>query len=238
MRRPAVAGIDGCRGGWVVVTVLLGDRGGSRDACDVADVRAVTDLSDVVADLESGRLAAAAIDIPIGLPARGPRAADVEARRRLGPRRSSVFPAPVRPILAARDYEDACALSRAVCGKAISKQLFNILGKIREVDALQSPSLQDRLFEMSPELSFATLAGGPMANSKSTAAGRVERLRALAGEFVGVAPLVAHPPLGARGDDVLDAFVGAWTARRFQAGAHVRIGVGVDERGLRMEMIA
>ena len=35
-------------------------------------VDVVTDLSDVFSDLESGRLAAAAIDIPIGLPAPAP----------------------------------------------------------------------------------------------------------------------------------------------------------------------
>jgi hypothetical protein len=63
----------------------------------------------------------------------------VEADRwRIQKRASSVFPAPVRPVLAASSWEDACARSRASApkGKAISKQTFHILQKIKEVDDL------------------------------------------------------------------------------------------------------
>jgi predicted RNase H-like nuclease len=53
-------------------------------------------------------------------------------------RGSSVFPAPVRSALTADSWADACALSRASAlqGKAISKQTFAILPKIREIDNL------------------------------------------------------------------------------------------------------
>ena len=180
----------------------------------------------------------AAIDIPIGLAPDRPRRADMEARRRLGPRRSSVFPAPVRSALAASTYEEACALSRAACGKAISKQLFNILPKIREVDDLVTPLRQRRLFEMCPELSFSVLAGAPMRASKRTAAGRAERATALESVFDDVAALVRRPPAGAACDDVLDALIGAWTARRYATQAHVQLGGELDATGLRMEMIA
>ena len=205
-----------------------------------ADVRLVPDLGDVLRAIDAGTLAAAAIDIPIGLAADGPRPADIEARRRLGPRRSSVFPAPVRSVLAATTYEEACALSRAACGKAVSKQLFNILPKIREVDALVTPRRQQRLFEMSPELSLAVLAGAPMVHSKARPAGRAERIHALAAAF-GSATIERHVravPRGARPDDVLDAFAGAWTARRRATGRHLQLGGDVDERGLRMEVVA
>jgi predicted RNase H-like nuclease len=230
-----VAGIDGARGGWVVVTVPA-----TRDGTSEADVRVVPELHEVIRRIESGALAAAAIDIPIGLAPRDPRRADMEARRRLGPRRSSVFPAPVRGVLAATTYDEACALSRASCGKAISKQLFNILPKIREVDAVVTPLLQLRLFEMSPELSLTLLTGAPMAHPKSTPAGRAERVQALAAVF-GHAQIDRHvgmPPGGAGADDVLDAFAGAWTARRHAAGDHLQLGGDVDERGLRMEVVA
>lgn len=51
------------------------------------------------------------IDVPIGLPDRGARECDKAARRRLGPSRgSSVFPAPIRRILAATSYIEACAI--------------------------------------------------------------------------------------------------------------------------------
>jgi len=50
--------------------------------------------------------------------------------------------------------------------------------------------------------------------------------------------VLAPPPAGAKRDDVLDAVVGAWTARRYVAGAHLTLGGELDERDLRMEIIA
>jgi predicted RNase H-like nuclease len=226
-----VAGLDGCRGGWVVAAVPLQRRGPST-------VSVVPDLHPVVAAVEDGRLAAVAVDIPIGLPLQGPRAADVLARSRLGPRRSSVFPAPARAVLGAADHDEACARSRAVCGKGISKQLYNILPKIAQADEVLSPLLQEQIVEMCPELSFAMLTGSPLAHSKSTPAGREERRDALARMFDDAGGHAECPPPGARADDVLDAFAGAWTARRFATGAHVRFGGELDARGLRMEVIA
>jgi len=184
----------------------------------------------------------AAIDIPIGLADRDPRSCDVAARRLLGPRRSSIFPAPVRAVLEAGSYAEACMLSRRACGKGISRQLYNILDKVRTVDALQSPGLQDQLFEMGPELSFAVLTGRPMPANKRTAEGRAARGQALAsadafGETVrGI--LDGPVPAGAKPDDVRDALIGAWTARRRAAGLHLRLGGDMDARGLRMEIIA
>lgn len=146
----------------------------------------------------------------------------------------------MRSVLAASTYVEACALSRAACGKAISKQLFNILPKIREVDALVTPERQQRLFEMSPELSLTVLAGTPMAHPKSKPAGRAERIHALTAAF-GSEEIERHlgrVPRGAHLDDVLDAFAGAWTARRCAAGQHLQLGGDMDERGLRMEVVA
>ena len=240
MRGPVVGGLDGCAAGWVLVTVPTDGPlvGAGADGLDVA---VVAGLDSVVADIESGRMAAAAIDIPIGLPPRTPRACDVAARRLLGPRRSSVFPAPVRSVLGAATYGEACDLSRHACGRAVSKQLYNILDKIRAVDLLASARLQAQLVEMHPELSFTVLAGAPMRSAKRSSEGRAERTAALRDAF-GDRPrltrLVDAPPVGAQRDDVLDAMVGAWTARRYAAGAHLHLGGELDERGLRMEMIA
>jgi hypothetical protein len=36
----------------------------------------------------------------------------------------------------------------------------------------------------------------------------------------------------------LYAFAGAWTARRYAAAAHLQLGGDLDERGLRMEVVA
>ena len=79
-----------------------------------------------------------------------------------------------------------------------------------------------------------------MARPKNTSEGRVERLEALGSVFGGsvVARHAACPPTGARADDVLDAFAGAWTALRVASGTHLRLGGERDERGLRMEVVA
>jgi predicted RNase H-like nuclease len=233
-----VAGVDGCRSGWVVATVSAHGRvnRGGGPAIQVAPR-----LDEVVAAIEDGRLYSAAVDIPIGLATAEPRVCDLEARRMLGPRRASVFPAPVRAVLGTTSYAEACAVSRSVCGKALSKQLYNIVGKIREVDELLSPTLEQRLFEACPELSFALMSGGePMRHSKRIAAGRAERVAALQTVFgdSDVESLVGAPPKGASSDDVLDALALAWTARRHAAGSSVRLGGDVDETGLRMEVIA
>ncbi len=261
MTEPRVAGLDGCRAGWVLASAPLPRLDVTDDAVAKTmvfvthvTVVVIADLDPVVDAIAKGTICAAAIDIPIGLAAREPRRCDREARHLLGPRRSSVFPAPVRGVLAAQTYPEACAISRRASGKAISKQLYNILPKIREVDAALStwPGLQAHLFEMCPELSFALLAGAPMTHPKRTAPGRKERLHALRAAFGNeeVDTLSASAPQGAAPDDVLDALAGLWTALRHANGASVRIGgvetdgnetdgnAETDETGLRMEVIA
>jgi predicted RNase H-like nuclease len=213
-----------------MATVPLGTSGPPR-------LELVEDPRDILHRIEAGTLAAAAIDIPIGLTASAPRRCDVEARRLLGARRSSVFPAPARSVLGAATYEEACARSALASGKKISRQLFNILPKIQQVDALMTPHRQARLFEMCPELSFTLLAGAPMRANKRTATGRGERRAALEAVFGDVEDLVRPPP-GAAPDDVLDALIGAWTARRYATQAHVQLGGEPDATGLRMEVIA
>jgi predicted RNase H-like nuclease len=206
----------------------------------VVEITVVPSVGDVLRALDAGDLAAVAVDIPIGLGTRDPRVCDQEARRRLGPRRSSVFPAPVRAVLGASTYEEACDVSRRMSGKGLSKQLYNIVAKIKEVDAIQSPKRQHSLFEACPELSFATMVGGtPMQHSKRTADGLAERIAVLH-EHLGVnvpALLEARAP-GAQRDDVLDALALAWTARRYLGGSCLRFGGEFDATGLRMEVVA
>ena len=166
----AIAGVDGTPAGWVVVA--------GEDAR--GDVRAfcVKQLADLPRDLR-----VVAVDVPIGLAERGPRLADHLARRALGPRGSSVFPTPVRAVLGARSWEDACARHERVDGRRVSKQTFGILGKIAEADAFLGSSRWARrtLYEVHPELSFARWAGAPDAAPKEERGGprgapRVDRL--------------------------------------------------------------
>ncbi|MEZ5232592.1 MAG: DUF429 domain-containing protein [Acidimicrobiales bacterium] len=169
-----VAGLDGCRRGWVLA--LLDPAG-----------RLCVEVHDRFADAMAAGVGAGSViigaDIPIGLPADGRRRADVEARRLLGVRRSSVFPTPCRAVLGAADYAEALVQSRAASGKGLSKQAWNLVPKMREVDRWVTPRHEARLHEVHPELAFARLAGGPLAEPKRSPAGAVARRRLLAGRL-------------------------------------------------------
>ena len=226
-----VAGVDGCRDGWVVAVVPV-------DGKAPASLERANDLADVIARLDAGLLEAVGIDMPIGLPTTGSRHCDVEARRMVGPRRSSVFPAPVRAVLGAPGYAEALRLSRAASGTGLSRQTFGILPKVHELDRVMTPERQARLVEVHPEVSFAVLAGRPMAHPKRTPQGRAERLTALRAVFGDVERGGATRMAGVRPDDVLDALAVAWSARRFAQGIATRMGGDVDAHGLRMEIVA
>jgi len=180
MRMAVVAGIDGCRGGWLCLTKDL--------ATGMVEARILT-LIDELLDLDP-RPAVAMIDIPIGMPEAGPRACDREARARLGgPRRSSVFPAPIRPMLAAATYEVACRIGAAADGRKLSRQAWGIVPKIREVDGFVRavPGRLGWLREVHPEVSFCVWNGGrAMAHGKKSAAGRAEREKLLGRRWLAV----------------------------------------------------
>jgi predicted RNase H-like nuclease len=191
-----VAGVDGYRGGWVAVVL---DASGSR-VVTARDFEAIAALDvDVIA-----------VDVPIGIPATE-RAADMEARKVVGPRASSVFTTPPRAALEAATFAEAVAEARAVTGKGISQQAYALRHRILEVDAFAERD--DRIVEVHPEVSFAELAVAPLPYSKRTPAGLAERrgLLARAGIEVPEAPGVPEA-------DVLDAAVAAWTARRYDRG--------------------
>lgn len=171
--------------------------------------------------LEAARPAVAAIDMPIGLLDHGDRPADRELRLLLGARKSSVFPAPLRGTLHAASHRAACEARRRIDGKGYSLQSYHLFPKIRELDALvrRLGHRQSGLVESHPESAFAVMAGAPLRHSKRTAAGRLERRRLLAKQVPGAGPLIsAGPPRGASWDDLLDAVVLVWVARRIRAG--------------------
>ncbi len=230
-----VAGVDGCPGGWVVVTTGL--TRASR-----SDVAVVRTLGALVAKAAAGSLAMLAVDMPIGLPDAGQRACDRAARARLGPRRSSVFPTPVRAVLGATSYADALARSRAIDGRGLSKQAWNLLPKIAELDALLGPAATN-VVECHPESVFVTLAGHALDTTKRTVEGRRARATLLRAHFPDLDRHLDRPDAAWRGearpDDVLDAFAAAEAARRHQRGRALVLGDGaVDARGRPMQIIA
>ncbi|MBY0423028.1 MAG: DUF429 domain-containing protein [Parvularculaceae bacterium] len=231
-----VAGVDGCRSGWVVAHL---DEG-------VVRFEIVSDFAAVVASTRDASIVA--IDMPIGLPSRvgpGGRGPDVAARRVLGARQSSVFAVPARQAVTCADYREACAeaLSRSDPPRKVSKQCFNIFPKIREVDAVMTPALQARIVESHPEVAFWAMNGGrpldlPKRVKSSGHAPGLALRRALL-ESVGVA-LPAFPRGGASEDDFVDAAACAVVARRIVLGVARRFPdhPETDERGLRMEIWA
>lgn len=88
-----VLGVDACKAGWVGIA-LAGNRTSAYVATTIDELV-------VLAEADSS-VAVVAIDMPIGLPDRGRRQADVLAREAVGPLRSSVFITPVRAALDAR----------------------------------------------------------------------------------------------------------------------------------------
>jgi predicted RNase H-like nuclease len=232
-----VAGADGCRTGWVLAVHWPAGQPAPGKLEGWLEIAVVAALDGVIEDVAAGRLAALAIDMPMGLPEAGPRACDVAVRRRLGPRRASVFPTPVRAALGAPSYAEALARSRAVDGRGLSRQAFNLLAKIAELDRVIRPELQDRIVEAHPEMAFARLAGRPCLQPKRTPDGRAERLGLLRQAGLGDLTQVRLP--GAAPDDILDAAALTLTAARVRDGVAERLGEGArDARGLRMEVVA
>jgi predicted RNase H-like nuclease len=229
-----IAGIDGCSSGWLCIEQgedsLLRPRL-HRTTSDLLAYAAAIDLL--------------TIDIPIGLRDDGPRQVDMLARRLLGPRASSVFPAPVRPALEGESYLDACTRSAAACGKRLSKQAFGILPKISQVDkGLRADSqLAERVREVHPEVCFYFLNNKqPMTHSKKSGQGYLDRYRLLESHFGAVIADLRNqvPRRDAADDDVLDALVALWSAQRVRAVSHVCLPPDPprDRFGLRMEMVA
>lgn len=206
-----VLGIDACRAGWVAIAL---DDSGVR-----AYVAAAID--DVVTQAErDGPVRVVAIDIPIGLPDRGRRRADVLARQRAGPRRSSVFITPVRDALLAPDHATAVRINRELAGEGVSIQAFGLRRKLLAVDTWLART-RHRVVEVHPEVSFAELAGKPLRTRKTTWAGVEQRRRLL--ETAGIRP---SGELGLAGadvavDDAPDVAAVAWPARRELTGAAI-----------------
>jgi predicted RNase H-like nuclease len=199
---PRVIGVDGCRHGWVVVTLV----GGHVDAVEVVE--------ELGPALEASRPDAVGIDIPIGLTDAPTRGADRAARALLGRRASSVFSAPLRTLVDAyvagrvTTHAAATALAVATTGNGMSIQAWGLVPKVAEVDALVDGGADPA--EVHPEVAFATLAGEPLPRKTSWAG--LERRRELLGALGLVVPATFEGADRCAPDDVLDAAVCAYVA--------------------------
>jgi predicted RNase H-like nuclease len=220
-------GIDGCSNGWI--TVRWSSAG------------LTTQLAARWSDLNLAEAAAVGVDMPIGLSDSGPRACDLAARALLPPRRkSSVFPPPKRYMLGL-PWAEANAAGKAREGKGLSRQAGNIAPKIAELDSAMTKAMQQRIYEIHPELVFHHLNAGAALTPKRDPAGRAERLRLL--QYAGLPGLDGlfglYPRKHVKPDDLLDAAACALAARRIALGDARRLPEGEpprDSRDLRMEI--
>jgi predicted RNase H-like nuclease len=199
-----VAGVDGCRNGWIAILLQNGTFHEARYATNIRDL-----LQSLVA------VTVIAVDIPIGIDGAYPRTADIAARDFVGGRRSSVFMTPPRQVLEATDYFEATRTAKQLIGVGISRQAFGLALKIQEVDVV-APN-DSRVVEVHPEVSFRAMAGDELLHSKKSWNGLREREELLLDVGITIPPNLPVPDSVAS-DDVLDACAAAWSALRYDRG--------------------
>lgn len=205
--RDRVLGVDACRAGWVGV-VLDGDR---------APTAHVARTLAALVDAAGGAFAVVGVDIPIGLPDSGRRAADLLAKAAIGPLRSSVFLTPVRAAVEAPDHATAVAVNRERAGEGVSVQAYGLRHRVLETERYAATAPHP-VVEVHPEVVFAHLHGAPLTVRKPTWAGAALRHRLLADRGIHLDDDLGLAGRDVAVDDLLDAAAVAWTAARYARG--------------------
>jgi predicted RNase H-like nuclease len=214
-----VLGVDGWSKGWVGVELRAGQFAAAHAG---PDLRAL--IAAVHADVVG-------VDIPLGLMDTGWRTADLEAKKLLGPRASSVFLTPPRAALAEQSHAQASARCRKLTNNGFSIQAWGLKTKLLEANRVYD-SGGFALSEVHPELSFTAMGLPPGSGGKKSWRGQRVRLRLL--RSVGI---VLPDDLGGAGevppDDVLDAAAVAWSANRLAVGSAVSVPAPpqINDRG-------
>lgn len=220
-----LAGVEPCRGGWLVVSGKL--QGVSLFPDPPQLMGTLVEILDYRPSFEI-----VALHSTIGLPsvrAPGGRACDRDARRLLGARRgAAIVSPPPRSVLG-----DAG-------GTGMSAVVRSLLPRIREVQVDVASYHQRSIFEVHPELGFYQLNDdAPLRYGKRTSLGIAERLALLQAKMPGLERVLDHRPESIPLPRLLDACVNLWTARRIAARAVSRLPENPEwnEDGLRMELV-
>ena len=202
-------GVDGCKGGWFSV--------GLEQNGNFCESIVFEKFGQLLEHYKDAKLIL--VDMPIGLPEEGERRdCDSEARGKIRPRSSSVFPAPTRVM--ARDIKDGLKFEKK-SGLGISRQTFSIGCKTAEVDEImanRTPNRKPQVREVHPELCFWALNNGcPMEFKKKCKEGQSERLRVLEKVEAHIKKIFEEAcskfkKKDVGWDDILDALVAAVTA--------------------------
>lgn len=217
-----------------------------RVATSLGHFATVDDLSIWRNGLERGVFVT--IDVPIGLPESTRfRCCDVEARRRLGKRQSSVFMTPGRYLLTAQDYPETRRMveerrRQEPETKGVGAQAWSIVPKIREVDVFprSEPKCQEWLLEVHPEVCFLAWSDR-LLYGKHSAVGQMERLGLTREEFPDAERAILED-LNATHKvdltDILDAYAALWTALRRTNNDHETLVEVETLDGIQVGMIA
>jgi len=143
-------GVDACPYGWIALIIEKNQGWKLEKFEDIEQLWKKYSIASIIL-----------IDIPIGLRKNSgkPRVCDSTAREYLGKRSSCIFPTPCRKALSAVTYEEANKTNRELTGKGLSKQTYNIMPKIREVDTLliRNGKASEIFIESQPEACFTAL---------------------------------------------------------------------------------
>jgi predicted RNase H-like nuclease len=197
-------GVDGWRRGWVAVVLERGRFAGAVAGPALAELLA-----------GCGSAEAIGVDMPIGLPPTGTRKADTRAKTLLGPRGGSVFYAAPRAALLAPLHADAVRICRELGCPGVSQQSHALREKILEVE--QVALVDERLFEVHPEVSYLALSGSVLPSKRSWNGLRA-RLAALSSARIALPAVLDGAAGGVPAHDVVDAAVAAWSADRLARG--------------------
>lgn len=228
-------GIDGCRGGWFYVGI---DEKNEYCFGIISNIESILEIT------KEAQLVL--IDIPIGLRENEKleRLCDLEARKVLRKRSSSVFPTPSRLAIKCDQYFKASQINFQCTGRKLSKQSFSIAKKIEEVDRLfDSTSLQTKYREMHPEVCFWALNNKtPIEFSKGKSNGFQERKFILKKFYPYSEKLIEgamqkYLRKDLAKDDIIDALIGAVSATFYPNIISLPSEPELDRKGLKMEIV-
>ena len=227
-----IAGIDGSKGGWVCVS-------GYENNYKELKFEKLKEFNDV----KSKNFNLVLVDIPIGLDIdlkKGGRIVDKLARKELLTNKSSIFNAPSRLVLDAKNYEEANKINKSK-GMGLSKQSWNLVKKIKEVDKYIRDSNETIIFESHPEIIFQIMKRGKVSSKKKNEEGIIERRNLLVKN--GFDKVFLERNLSAKDnfykqDDFIDACSLFWSANRAIANSEVKIPNDkvLDSEGIIMQI--
>ncbi|MGH7885114.1 MAG: DUF429 domain-containing protein [Thermodesulfobacteriota bacterium] len=228
-------GVDSCKKGWFVVAINVSLNW---------EVGVFENFGKVVSKYSS--FDNLLIDIPIGLPTQGSRTCDILTREKLGRRGTSVFTVPCRRAIYSGSYEEACRINLEINGKKLSKQTWNIVPKIKQLEKflVSNTYYLNKIRESHPEICFYTLSDSkPMQNSKKTEDGIKERLNLMKSIFPKAEILFKYSKQKftrseVSKDDIVDALILAISASNLTGNlVSIPQTPPKDEFGIEMEIV-